>query len=898
MPVHRGLPPAVSLLAPMHVSSLIVRPRAAWRSPRAREARKRTAVLWGLGVLASVAAFTLAGSCVAFGEESGPTPTTTAETTDAARAHHESAVDVIGPRDEAAVTAVFEEHCFSCHGYGGEEGGLNFETLAAGGYGADTLAKWEAVWKNVRSQTMPPAGEMTPPPQWQTEAVGWVTSEVFRLDPQHIDPGRVVLRRLNREEYRGAINEVLGIHFDPSDDFPADDTGYGFDTIAEVLHLSPLLLESYFAAADEIVDEFMPYEGPLPPKKAFWGSQFQIGTKDGDRFERTDFDKAVTVVREIRVEEAGRYRIDLEMAMDECWVPTTQSMDVIWRWHESPDFESTSHELARITCSHETGGNSKPFGPSVEATLPKGQLLLSAEFVPGNADTNPLTEAGEPQRYEVRIHAATLNGPLDGGNLEYADAARWRLREGPPPPNATPEQLREHMRKQIATLARSIYRRPIDEPTLERLTDFAVERAGEPGKRYEHGVAVALKAMLSSPRFVFRRDVPLLDQAENGVAPIDEYSLATRLSFFLWTASPDGDLLDLADQGKLRDNLDEQVDRLLANPWNFDRGMKNFVGQWLQVRDVPRFEVSINFLTREPNSREAYRLFHPRLREAFAEETYLSWRYLFDENRPLEEFLNADYTFVNEPLAELYGLGKVKDVDGKPVKGYKFARVELPEGSHRGGILRQGSMLMVTSNPTRTSPVKRGLFILENILGTPAPPAPPDVPELEASEGEVADDAPLRVILEAHRNKAECAGCHSRMDPLGLALENYDPLGRWQDEVPAVPKVRGWKPAPAKAIDPAGQLLSGETFADVDELCEVLATSRRRDFYRCVTEKMLTYALGRGLTYRDATAVERIVEKVEADGGRARTLLKAIIRSDPFQKMRVEEPSATLAAGS
>ena len=759
---------------------------------------------------------------------------------------------------------------------------------------------------------MPPSDEERPTPEWEAAAIDWVATSVFQLDADRIDPGKVVLRRLNREEYRWTIKELLDIDFDPAEDFPADDTGYGFDTIGETLNMSPMLLEKYFAAADRLVDEFMPYDGPKIPSRSYWMDHWKLGSIDGPKVKPQPFDKPAKQFCRIHIKEAGTYTLAMEFYLEDTDEPSGQSIDAVWRLESAgepdgrPAADHQPRELARYDIHFGQLDKPQPFGSSVTLELPPGEAFLSLEITPKN--TRRKTPQGhETNVYRLQTRRVIVEGPAESTQREYPGPAGSRLSHGPPPADATPDALRAHTRRQIATLAYSAYRRHVDEATLDRLTDLATDTAAQPGKRYEHGIGAALKAILSSPRFLFRVDHPAPGQAATAgfstntaddAVLIDEFSLATRMSYFLWSRNPDPRLMQLAAEGRLRENLDAEIDRMIDEPWRFPIGMDNFVGQWLQTRDLDLLDPDVRFITREARSSKADKLFPWITRQSFRRETEASFRYLFTDNRPLEEFLNADYTFLDTTLRDVYGLPKdLESVDGKPLEKYKLHRVQLPEGSHRGGILRQGSMLMVTSNPTRTSPVKRGLFLLENILGTPAPPAPADVPELEASKDAVDESAPLRKLLEVHRSNPECAGCHSRMDPLGLALENFDALGRWQDREPAVPKHRWapWEPAPAKEIDPSGTLMTGESFANVDELADILATDRRHDFYRCLTEKMLTYALGRGLTYKDGPTVDAIVRQVEADNGQARTLIRAIIRSVPFQHMPRPQPSDSLA---
>ena len=806
-----------------------------------------------------------------------------------------SGPDTIGTVDAAVVTQRFEEHCFGCHGYGAEEGGLNFDDLAAGRYGEDSVHKWESVWKNLRSQTMPPADEARPPLDWQKDAIDWIGRDVFLLDPKRIDPGRVVLRRLNRSEYRHTIHELLGVEFDASEEFPADDTGYGFDTIGEVLGLSPLLLEKYLAAADNIVDEFMPYDGPAPPQSDLWGnSWYEIDpSKDnfqGKKFDRTNFDKPVTIIRWFDPKEAGTYRAEFGHAIDNAWTPTKQTGSFTLTLVEG----EKRTKLIEREMSFKTVNDAKPVNDHFTVTLPAEPVRFEVTFTPGNTDHASTSEPNKPQRYHFRLHKMELVGPLETKDRKYSGYPYYKLNKGPLPQGSSEEKRREQTRNQIEDFAKRAFRRPIDEPTLDRLTDMAVARMEEPGMNYERGLAVAFKAILSSPRFLFRSDVPVLDAMSDGIAPIDDYSLASRLSYFLWSRCPDDDLLVDAREGTLRQNLDAHVDRMLAKDYQYSVGAGDFVGQWLQTRDLQTVDIDTRFVTRDRRGDKLFSYVH---RDSFEKETHEAFEYVFRENRPLTELIEADYTFLNKRLAEHYGLpSDLKDVDGKPLHDRDVSRVKLPPNSHRGGILRQGTMLLVTSNPRRTSPVKRGLFVLENILGTPAPPAPADVPELEAAAKELGENATLRETLEAHRSKAECSGCHSRMDPLGLALDSYDPIGRYRTEVLEIPKTRWTEHKPALPIDPAGTLMTGESFQTVDEMVHILATDRKLDFYRCLTEKMLTYALGRGLTYRDGPTIDAIVAEVDAAGGSSQTLLKAIVRSRPFTHMRVSEPVEAVAA--
>ena len=405
----------------------------------------------------------------------------------------------------------------------------------------------------------------------------------------------------------------------------------------------------------------------------------------------------------------------------------------------------------------------------------------------------------------------------------------------------------------------------MDEKTLTRLGAIATEARRLPGTSFERSIASALTAILASPRFLFRAEIQPEPNNPGKIVPVDEFALASRLSYFLWSSLPDDELSELARTGQLRANLRAQVDRLLADQ-RAERFVENFVGQWLQTRDVEGVNIDARRFLGTRDNGVASKIFSPRLRRAMREETEMLFAYLIAENRSALELLTADYTFLNETLARFYG------IDG--VSGTEMRKVSLAADSHRrAGVLTHGSTLVVTSNPTRTSPVKRGLFLLENILGTPAPPAPPDVPALEQSRRDSAH-LTMRELMAVHREAPLCAGCHARMDPLGLALENYTPLGNYRADERGQP------------IDTAGRLITGEKFKDVTELAQVLATSRRDDFYHCLSEKMLTYAIGRGLEYYDTVTVEQIVAGLKKDQGALRSLIYGVVESAPFQKRR------------
>ncbi|MEI6873158.1 MAG: DUF1592 domain-containing protein, partial [Verrucomicrobiota bacterium] len=401
-------------------------------------------------------------------------------------------------------------------------------------------------------------------------------------------------------------------------------------------------------------------------------------------------------------------------------------------------------------------------------------------------------------------------------------------------------------------------RRPVDEAMLERLCALAAD-AGD----FDLGLRDAFAAILASPRFLFRAEVEPA-QAKPGENPqVDEYSLASRLSYFLWSSMPDEELRRLAAKGQLRSELGAQVKRMLADSKS-SRFTRNFVGQWLQMRDSETVPIQANVILGVRSNEQAGKLFPHRLRSDMRTETEMLFSHILSQRLPAEELLTARYTFVSRALGEFYGLSMGK--------GANFQKVALPEESHRQGILGHGSFLLLTSNPTRTSPVKRGLFLLDNVMGTPAPLPPPNIPPLESA----AHGKPLgmREMMTLHRSEPLCASCHRRMDPLGLALENFNAIGQYKATTAGRP------------VDVAGQLITGEKFQTLPELVNILATTRRHDFYRCLSEKILTYALGRGLESHDIPHIKRLVETLESKGGSLAELVLAVTQAVPFQYMR------------
>jgi hypothetical protein len=766
---------------------------------------------------------------------------------------------VVRYQDE--IQPILIDYCYRCHADGNKKGGIAFDGFASD---KDLVRKRELWWnvlKNVRAGIMPPAGKPHPPDQELRILADWIKRDVFGIDPQDPDPGRGTIRRLNRAEYRNTVRDLTGYDFKAEEEFPPDDSGYGFDNIGDVLTVSPLLLEKYLQAAESIVAAGVPTVSRLMPERSYRGVEFHPpeGRGNGDRL---SFYKKANLSRLVTADPAGDYRLALELAVDGSFDFDPGRCTVV--------FKLDDKELLRQTYGWEDG---KAYHYSFKEHLTAGDHRLCFELEPLVAEKDKRKTS-----IDFRIVSVKLQGPLDRKHWSRPrNYERFFPKDQPPVSDA---ERHQYAREVLARFATRAFRRPIDDRSLDRLTSIAEAVYRQPGQRFEQGVARAMVAVLASPRFVFRVENTDAHQDLAGKTHplIDEYALASRMSYFLWSTMPDDELFRLAERGELRKNLASQAKRMLADT----RGealTRNFVGQWLQVRDVEGFTINTRAVLRQDGNSGRIQL-DGDLRRAMRRETEMLFAHIAHEDRSVLELIDGDYTFLNAKLAQIYG---IKDVSGTEMK-----KVTLPKDSPRGGVLAHASILLVTSNPTRTSPVKRGQFILDNILGTPTPPAPGDVPLLEDAKKAIKDRQPTgRELLAAHRStKSLCYSCHSRMDPLGLSLENFNALGMWRDKERTQP------------IDASGQLITGESFHDIRELKRILKEKHKLDFCRCLTEKLLTYALGRGLDYLDVETVDSIVERMDRDGGRFSALLLGVIESAPFQKRRGTSVPKTESAGA
>ncbi|WP_052572945.1 DUF1592 domain-containing protein [Haloferula sp. BvORR071] len=735
-------------------------------------------------------------------------------------------------RWDKEIQPLVETYCFDCHGDGLHKGDLaidKYPTIAE-------MQQHRDVWKEVRDhlkqQLMPPLDEDQPSADERKKILAWIEAAVFPVDPAHPDPGRVTLRRLNRVEYQNTLSDLLGVRVNVMDLIPPDDSGYGFDNIGDVLTISPAHLERYLEAARVALDKTVKPGKMPPPEEKFPGRELE---GDGHRSEEGHYlFKEGVAKTQFKPLRAGTYR-------------------------------------ATVLAGGTPGGDGPPLMElrengskicewKVDARMERPQEYTREFKIEGDkpveiavAFTNDFYDEKNPDPKKrdrnLMVNALTITGPLDG-----------------PPPAKPESHNRIYLKREpgekddvyalrvLNNFARRAFRRPSQEGEVQRYLQL-VGLALKQGEGVEEGIRLALEAMLVSPAFLYREEPQPEPDNASKIHQIDEHALATRLSYFFWSTMPDQRLMELASRGELRKNLDAEIERMIRDERS-EEFVSNFAGQWLRLRDV---QASMP-------GKQAFPNFDPKLRNAMRRETEMFFEEIIRENLPIATLLDADFTFLNGPLARHYGI--------QGVEGEKFRKVTLSD-SHRRGILGQGSFQLLTSYPLRTSPVLRGKYVLENLLDMAPPPPPPNVPELQPPSHR-GDQRSLREQMEKHRADPGCASCHKLMDPIGFGLDNFDASGVWRDDD------RG------KPIDTSGELTEGRKFVGVDELRKYLVQDHRSDFHRAVATKLLTYALGRGLDWYDKPAIDKIVSETEAANGSSRAMLKAVIKSVPFQYRRGE----------
>ena len=724
-------------------------------------------------------------------------------------------------------------YCLACHNDRALTAGLSLQGLNTAHVG-EQAPVLEKVLQKLRAGEMPPAGRPRPDAAGAARLVAWLEGALDRVAAADPDPGAPAIHRLNRAEYRNAVRDVLGLDLDHARDLPADDSGYGFDNIGDVLTVSPLHVEQYVAAARRVSRLAV---GSLTPRPVVQRYEAPRGTADvaidglppnergGFLFRHYfPFDADYTITVRVR----GRRAAGLP--------PPRLDLRVDGRRVRLLDADFDPAEERQLTRNFE-----------LRLPLPAGEHEIAAGFLTEYAKSE---DGGATNRYSVDY--VLVGGPYEATGPGDPEPRR-RIFVCRPAAGQPEEPC---ARRILTGLARRAYRRPVTAADIDPLLElFAIGRGD--GARFEDGIEMALSGVLVSPSFLFRAPLAPENAAAGSVHGLSDVDLASRLSFFLWSSIPDDELLGLAERGQLGqpDVLAGQIARMLADP-KVQALVDNFGGQWLHLRNVAGWM---------PDP-ERFADFDESLRYAFERETALFLDHLIRDDRSVLELIDGEYSFLNERLARFYG------IDG--VAGGYFRRVSLAD-TERRGVLTHGSVLMVTSYPTRTSPVLRGKWVLENLLGAPPPPPPPDVPAL--ADAAATSAGSLREALERHRANPACAACHARLDPLGFALESFDAIGSHRTEEDGVP------------VEASGALPDGTRVDGPAGLRRVLL-DRRQEFVETLASKLLTYALGRGLESYDRPAVREIRRRTEAADYRFSALVAAIVDSVPFRLRRIPEP--------
>jgi len=808
---------------------------------------------------------------------------------------------------DRSVRPVLAKYCITCHNEKLNTANLNLDAV-------NDPAVWDKVLDKLSAGKMPPTGLPAPSKAEISAVTSWIESTTKRTNREP-DPGRVTARRLNRVEYNNTVHDLLHVALRPADEFPVDDSGYGFDNIGDVLSVSPLLMGKYMSAAKKL-SKVAIYGDTIPPKPIVLGHLMGKKGHDGasggivssNAYLPFSLRGAMygSFVFPVDGEYEFRVRIANYRGQDPADLPQGQGRPQAAQEGQTPDVPQGRGGR---------GGRAGRGGPQTDAGATEGQAPARRGRGRGEVTAEQLQAAAEaarkafpPVKLVLTVDGkSVLTGVVEGNvNFEYSrgdfvtripvkagehtfrasypeladmpDPLRNRnpdLRRklyvdyidivGPFSASADPpesyksificghrpgQHTQECARKVVSNLLRRAYRRPITEEEIaSKLQLIAMARKEK--DTFEEGVRVALQAILVSPSFLFRIERDAKPKGA-GVAAhlVSEHELASRLSYFLWATMPDDELTRVADQQQLRKPgvLEAQVRRMMADPKS-ENLVENFGGQWLQLRNLGRTK---------PDP-ERFAVVDDELLDAMRQETLLFIAAIMREDRSILDFIDAKFTYLNGPLARHYGI--------PGISGEQFQRVTL-DGEQRSGLLTQASVLTVSSYPTRTSPPVRGKWVLENLLGMPPPPPPANVPALDDST--VASTASMRERMEQHRKDPNCSVCHTVMDPIGFGLESYDAVGRWRTH-------------DGKAlIDTAGSLPDGKSFGGAKDLKQILK-GQSEAFTRNVSEKMLTYALGRGVESHDKPAVDRISRQVAANDYRFSTLVLEIVNSTPFQ---------------
>jgi mono/diheme cytochrome c family protein len=763
------------------------------------------------------------------------------------------------PPEPTATTerALLDEYCVVCHNQQMKTGGLMLDKmdLAHIPEGAET---WEKAIRKLRGGMMPPQGNPRPDQTELDSLIRYLETTLDRAAVAKPNPGRAPLHRLNRTEYGNAVRDLLGLDVDVASLLPADDESDGFDNIADVLKVSPSLLEQYLTASEKVsslavgdpsttpISRLYQVPPDLPQEDHVEG--LPLGTRGGILIHHNfpldaEYDFSVALLQNIVGYITGlEWQHQLEITIDGARVflaPVGGEEDNKMSDANLGVAKDTLDARLRTRVAVKAG----PHAVGV-AFLRKNSAESDEPLQPFTRDLDLQNMNGVPLIDHVQI-----TGPFQATGSGDTPSRR---RIFPCRPANANDEL-SCAKNILSGLARRAYRRPVTEKDIETLLSFY--QSGRNKGSFEAGIENSLRLILASPKFLFRSEPDPASQTAGSAYRVSDLELASRLSFFLWSSIPDDELLNAASQGKLRDlaGLEKQVRRMLADP-KAQALVNNFAGQWLFLR---------NLQSVAPNE-DDFPNFDDTLRQSFRKETELFFESIIREDHNVLDLLNANYTFVNERLAKHYGIPNIY--------GSQFRRVAVTDENRRG-LLGQGSVLTVTSQPNRTSPVLRGKWILENILGTPPPAPPPNVPPLKENE-DGSKALSVRALLEKHRENPTCATCHKIMDPLGFSLDNFDAVGQWRSKEAGAP------------IDASGQLADG-TKVDGPVALRQALMKHPEQFVRTITEKLLTYGLGRGLEYYDMPTVRMIEQDAAKSNYRFSALILGVIKSSPFQMKKV-----------
>jgi hypothetical protein len=723
--------------------------------------------------------------------------------------------------DFKAFRAVIEKDCGKCHFGDDPIGGVRLDEAKGSADVLKNRALWDRVVQVVEGGIMPPKKQPQPTPKEKQLILSWLAA-TFAGDHDSANAGRVTMRRMNRLEYNNTVRDLTGLDLHLADDFPSDDVGYGFDNIGDVLSISPLLMEKYLSAAETIASKLIivPTASPLdidPGEMRIEGAGRRGPTGD------IGFYSSGSAIIDYDCTRPGLHKIKVKASADQAG-PDLAKMEI-----------SLDGKLIRQVDVRAVTG--KPEVIEVPMEIDAGKHHLQFAFV------NDFYEAGPPQKdRNLNVGSVTIVRPsIKWANAPTAEKAI--IYEQPlSPPN---EKQARAMLKRFANRA---FRRPATTNELDRLVALS-KTAWKKGESFERGIQLGVQATLSSPNFLFRVET------DTGVPRLGSYELASRLSYFIWSSMPDDKLLGVAATGQLEqpDVLQREARRMLADP-RAEALDEAFAAQWLNLR-------KLNSVNPDPAQ---FPDWNEGLRKSMMTETRMFFANVVHEDRPITDFIDAKYTFVDERLGKLYGL--------PGVTGAGFRKVSL-EGTPRAGLLTQASILTLTSNPTRTSPVKRGKWVLDQLLNQPPPPQPPGVPDLKETEKAAPEAKTLREKMARHLKDPVCASCHTRMDPVGFSLENFDGIGRWRDKDGET------------TIDASGELPGGDKFDGPVGLRSIL-DRKTSEFTEAFSVKLLTFAIGRGIESSDQLYVDEIANKAQKGKYRFSAVVDAVVSSEPFRLRR------------